>query len=285
MVKRKIIVASHSGFCFGVKRALDIATKALNERTPVYSIGPIIHNPEVVENFRKRGLKSVKRPPKKKKERNITLLIPSHGISPKIFKEGEADYVDTTCPLVAKVHKAVKELRNKKYFIIIVGDKKHPEVKGLMGMAGTECRVLKYKREAAEFKLHNKRIALISQTTASPVNFREIVLEIARKDFDEFLIKNTICKNTIDRQKEAQRIASKSDMVLVVGGKNSANTSRLAELCRQINRNTYHIEEAGDLNKKLLKRRKRIGIVTGASTPTSTIRKIIERIRRFESNG
>jgi len=284
MVRRKIIVSSNCGFCFGVKRALDIATKALQEKTTVFSIGPIIHNPQVVDGFRKRGLRTIKRLDNIR-SRNITLLIPSHGVSPELLKKKGIDYVDTTCPLVAKVHKAVKELKKRAYFIIIVGDKTHPEVKGLMGIADGACSVLRNKHEAARFKLRSKKIALISQTTASPVDFKEIITEIGKKEFNKFLIINTICKNTIDRQREAQKIAEDTDMMLVIGGKNSANTSRLAELCRKINKSTYHIEEAGDLKKRLFRNRKKIGIVTGASTPTGTIKKVIERIRRFESNG
>lgn len=281
-MSKKIIVSSNSGFCFGVKRALDIAERSLRGRKKVYSLGPIIHNPQVVSAFSKKGLNVIK-DIKYVSPRGAPLLIPSHGISPNLLGKKNIFYIDTTCPLVNRVQKIVKDLKEKGYFVIIVGNRRHPEVKGLAGIAGRNSRVLKNKKEAKNFNLKAKKIALIPQTTSALADFKEVLSEIAKKNFTELVSFNTVCKNTIDRQKKAASIAGRVDAMIIIGGKNSANTSKLAQTCRKINRNTYHIESKEDLEIKFLKDKKNIGIATGASTPPYAIREVVEKIRRFDS--
>src|SRR4030042_4594384 len=190
MRRTEIIVSSHSDFCFGVQRALNIAKEALKKNRIVYSVGPIIHNPQVVSEFSREGLKIINDVKEicalraKGKSKKINLLIPSHGISPEVLRKNRIAFIDTTCPLVERVQRIVRDLSRKGYFIIIVGDKKHPEVRGLAGIAGKNFRVLKNKREAKAFNFPQgasapaekklKRIALISQTTAPVSNFKEI---------------------------------------------------------------------------------------------------------------
>ncbi len=281
MNKTKIIISPYSGFCFGVKRALDIADKALKKERTVYSLGPIIHNPEVVDEFSKRGLRIVKNI-NKIDSGNATVLIPSHGIDPKVLRKKSIRFIDTTCPLVNRVQKIVERLKKAKYYIVIVGDRKHPEVKGLRGIAGRKSVVVKNRTEAKAIKVKDEKVALISQTTAALRNFNEISSELAKKNFKKFVGFNTVCKNTLGRQKEARRIARQVDVMFVVGGRNSANTARLAEICKEVNRNTFHIECGKDLRKSFIKNKNKIGIATGASTPPYAIKKIIERIRRFD---
>ena len=278
MNKRKIIVSSNSGFCFGVKRALDIAEAALKKKGKVYSLGPIIHNPQVVRAFSEKGLKIVK-DVKSSVPEKAALLIPSHGINPEALLSKKFTCIDTTCPLVRKVQKIIKDLRRRGYLIIIVGDRKHPEVKALAGIAGRNSVILKDRKKAKDLKLESKKIAVISQTTASFSSFKEILSEIAKKDFTELVSFNTVCRNTIDRQEEAERIAGRVGAMFVIGGKQSANTSRLAETCRRVNKNTYHIESGKDLKRKFFKRQKSIGIATGASTPPGAIKAVIKRIK------
>jgi len=277
MSKVKIIVSSNSGFCFGVKRALDIARAALKKKGKVYSLGPIIHNPQVVRGFSERGLKIIKNI-KTAVAEDAAILVPSHGIDPKVLKNEKVICIDTTCPLVSRVQRIVKDLRRRGYLIVIVGDKKHPEVKALAGLAGRNAIVLKDRKKAGSFKPGSKKIAVVSQTTASFSTFKEILSEIAKKDFTELISFNTVCRNTIDRQKDAERIAGKVEVMLVIGGRQSANTSRLADTCRRVNRNTYHIETGKDLEKKFYNGKKRIGIATGASTPPSAIKEVVEKI-------
>jgi len=288
MNKKKIIISSNSGFCFGVKRALDIARRTLRKRGTIYSFGPIIHNPQVVDDFSRKGLKIIKnvkeiKPKKELGSKKRFLIIPSHGISPDVLREKRVSFIDTTCPLVGRVQKIVKDLRRKGYFIIIVGDRKHPEVKGLVGMAGRNSCVLEDKKEAKNLNLKSKKVALISQTTATLADFEEILSEVGKKNFMELVSFNTVCKNTIDRQREAASIAEKVDTMIIIGGKNSANTSKLAKTCKMVNRNTHHIESKGDLKIKFLKDKRNIGIATGASTPPYAIDEVVNEIRRFDN--
>jgi len=282
MNKTKITISSNSGFCFGVKRALDIAKRALRKRGTIYSFGPIIHNPQVVEDFCSKGLVIIK-DIKEIKPKKGFLLIPSHGVSPDVLRKKSVSFIDTTCPLVSRVHKIVKDLKKKGYFIIIVGDRKHPEVKGLIGIAGRNSRVLKDKKEAKSLNLKAKKVALISQTTATLADFKEVLSEMGKKNFKELTSFNTVCENTIGRQKEAASIAGRVNGMIVIGGKNSANTSKLAQTCKRINKNTCHIESKEDLKIKFLKGKKNIGIATGASTPPHAIKEVIEKIRRFDN--
>jgi len=280
MRKTKIIVSPYSGFCFGVRRALEIAEKALRGKKKVYSLGPIIHNPQVVSEFKKKGLAIIDGL-RAIDFKNTRVLIPSHGTSPKILKDKRASYVDTTCPLVARVQNIVRGLRERGYFIVIVGDKKHPEVKGLSGMAGRNSCVLKDRNEARKIGFTAKKIAVISQTTASVSNFRDILSEITKKEFDELLSINTVCKNTIDRQKKAQAIARKVDAMFIIGGKQSANTTKLAGICKKVNSRTYHIESGRDLKGKMLRNARKIGIATGASTPPYAIREFTAKVKKL----
>lgn len=283
MNKREIIVSPHSGFCFGVKRALDIANKALKTKKRIYSIGPIIHNPQVAESFARKGLRIIHDIEDLKGKASV--LIPSHGVSPVLLKGKNITYIDTTCPLVGKVHKIVRDLRKKGFFVIIAGDKKHPEVKALLGVAGEKACVVKDKKEAGSLasRLKEDKVALISQTTASLSDFEEILSELKKNTFKTFTRFNTVCKNTMDRQKIARKIARRVEVMIVIGGKNSANTARLAIACKSVNKNTYHVENAMDLRERFLRNRRKIGIAAGASTPPEAISEIIERIRRFDN--
>ena len=281
--KKKIVVSSYSGFCFGVKRALGIAEKALKSGRAIYSLGPIIHNPQVVDAFSKKGLRITRDISKLKPKKGLSVLVPSHGVNPSLLKKKQFAYINTTCPLVERVQKIVKDLKKKGYFIIIIGDKKHPEVRGLSGIAGKNSCVVKNKNEVKVLKLKSKKVALISQTTASVSSFVEVLAEIGKKGLVELVSFNTVCKNTRDRQKEARRIARRVDAMLVIGGKESANTSKLTAACKDVNKNTCHVECKDDLNAKFLKNKKSIGIATGASTPTHAIDEVIEKIRRFDN--
>jgi len=281
MNKRKIIISSHSGFCFGVQRALNLAKKALDNRKTIYSLGPIIHNPQVVKEFSRKGLKVVKNINTLKGKNGKTLLIPSHGISPETLKKiKNIKFIDTTCPLVNRVQHIVEELKKKGYFIVIVGNKKHPEVRGLSGIAKDNFLVVKTKKDLKKSQRlkRSRKVALISQTTASLSDFKAVLLELAKYDFAEFIAYNTVCKNTVDRQNEAKRIAEKVDVMIIIGGKNSANTTKLAAMCREVNKNTHHVEAAYEL-KNALKKKKRIGIATGASTPPYAINEAVKRIK------
>jgi len=278
MSKKTIIVSRNSGFCFGVKRALDIAKKALLEKKKVYSLGPIIHNPGVVREFSDLGLGVIK-DIRKIKDGKASLLVPSHGADTGILKRTRFDLIDTTCPFVEKVQAIVRDLRKNGYFVLIFGNKKHPEVKGLKGIAGRNSLVLETKAEARRFRAGRRKAALISQTTAALSGFEGILKEIRKKKIPGFLSFNTVCRNTIERRKEAEEIAGRVDAMFIIGGRESANTAKLASSCGKINKNTHHIESARDIKNSFLEDRSVIGIASGASTPPGAVREAVKRIK------
>jgi len=272
-----IMVSAHSGFCFGVRRALDIAARALKKGKKVYSLGPIIHNPQVVAEFLAKGLKIIK-DIRSIGGKKAVFLIPSHGISPGA-KTQNAEFIDTTCPLVARVQNIVKTLKDSGHFIVIVGNKSHPEVKGLKGIAGPKSCVVKNKAEAKALRIKSKKVALISQTTSALSDFKDVFSVMAKKNFTELASFNTVCKNTIDRQHHARLIAKKVGAMIIIGGRSSANTSKLAASCKEVNKNTYHIESGRDLKIKVVKGKNKVGIATGASTPPYAIREVVKKIK------
>lgn len=265
----QIKVASHSGFCFGVKRAITIAEKALKEpehkNGNIYSLGPIIHNPQVVDALSKNGLKVLRDIDGIKKG---TVIVSSHGAPietiAKIKKRG-LKLIDATCPFVKYAHDIVRDLKAKGYQIIIVGDKKHPEVKTLLSLAGK--------------RVNSKKIGIISQTTQNKSNYVSRIIEVLNKDFNEVRIFNTICNDTSQRQELARRFLKECDLMVVVGGRNSANTKRLYQICRENGTDSYHIESEAELKRHYFTGKKRVGVVSGASTPDKTVEKVAKKIR------
>ena len=276
----KIIKSPYSGFCFGVERAIKIAEGAIHKRKCVYSMGPIIHNPQVVRDLSKKGLRIAKNM-KARPGKNLAVLIPSHGIEPKLLK-GFKEVFDTTCPRVRRVQNIVKDLSKKGYFIFIVGKKDHPEVRSLAGIGGAATKVVKDAKEARSVYPKSKKVAVISQTTSRESDFYEVLRELVKKNFLELAAFNTVCEDSIKRQSVAKAIAGRTDAMIVIGGRESSNTAKLASVCKGENKNTYHIESANEVGRKMIKKRKKIGIATGASTPPEAVRKTVERIRRLE---
>ncbi|MCK4401767.1 4-hydroxy-3-methylbut-2-enyl diphosphate reductase [bacterium] len=270
----KIEVANHSGFCFGVKRAIKIVEQTLKKEQNIYCLGPIIHNPQVVKNLMSRGLKIIK-------DLSIIkegiLVIPAHGLEPKLIKKATKKglkIIDATCPLVKKVQKHAEQLKKDKYHIIIIGDKNHAETKGIVGFCGTNFQVVENKSGIDIKRLQKeKKIGIVSQTTQSIWNLREISMTVLLLS-NELRIYNTICETTIRKQNAAKKLAKRSDVMIVIGGYNSANTKRLVEVSKETGVKTYHIETAQDINFIWLKDKTKIGISAGASTSPETIKEV-----------
>ena len=266
----KIKIARCAGFCFGVKRAINIAENALNglrSEEKIYSFGAIIHNPQVVEGLFKKelqvinGLEAIK---------GGTVIISSHGAPLEMIegiKKKGVRLIDATCPFVKYAQRIVKDLKKDGYEIIIVGDSAHPEVKALKSIAGKNKR--------------SKKLGVISQTTQNKENYISEIRKILGRDFSEVKIFNTICNDTSKRQSAARRLLKNCDMMIVIGGKNSANTKRLWQICKESGVDSFHIETELEISKDWFSGKKRVGITSGASTPDSMVKKIIERIRRF----
>lgn len=280
-MKRKVIIAPNAGFCEGVKRAVDLATKAIElnkNSTKIYSLGRLVHNSFVVEEFKKLGLSQVNSLDEISEPGY--LIISAHGVAPKIYEEAKKKpltLIDTTCPWVKKVQELGRKLSQNKYQVVIVGDREHPEVKGVVEWAGGQALVVE-KPEDIQILDSNKKTGLLAQTTQSFEGFGKIA-RILKKKIKDLTIYKTICGATEKRQKSAMALAKKVKVVFVIGDEASANTRRLFQLCSQINPRTYHIQSAADLKKQMVLSEKNIGLTAGASTPDWIIQEVINKIK------
>ncbi len=278
----KIKIAEKSGFCFGVKRAIDIAEKNAGSDKKVYTLGPIIHNPQEVKRLEKKGIKILKNP---KKVEKATVILRTHGIPLQLHNELKnkktVDVIDATCPFVKRAQDIVKELASKDETIVIAGEKVHPEVAALVSYGKGKCVVVENAKEADKLKSKGD-INIVSQTTQTPENFGSIVKSLKKRY--KVKVYNTICKATFDRQKAAEKLAKNVDMMIVIGGKNSGNTTRLAQICQKKTK-THHIETVNDLNDKWFKNKMKIGLTAGASTPGWIIREVQGRAEEICSSA
>ena len=278
----KIFLAEYLGFCYGVKRAIKIAKE--NADGKCCTLGPIIHNPQMVERLKAEGVDSAESLDAIKEG---TVIIRSHGVGPKIYEKIKAKglrIVDATCPHVKRAQMAARELVNEGYEVVIVGEKNHPEVKSILEWAEKRTTIVETVTEAEKFA-PCQRLGIVSQTTVSNQHFEEIVLKLLRKSSDIRILR-TICTATDQRQKAAMELAEKVEVMLVVGGRNSANTTKLAKLCEKKCK-TYHIETAEEIlpewftqseNLSALK----VGITAGASTPDWLIKEVTEKLKTYD---
>jgi 4-hydroxy-3-methylbut-2-enyl diphosphate reductase len=273
----KVIVAKTAGFCFGVKRAVNIAFRVSRKKlNGVYTLGPIIHNPQVVERLRQKGIIPIE--DIKKKKDIEALIIRTHGIplhlSKKISSLGY-EIIDATCPFVKRAQYYAKLLSEEGYQVIIMGEREHPEVTGLMSYASGDVIVVNEKNPIPRLK---SKVGIVVQTT-QPLEALKRVLSNAIEYAKEIKVYNTICNSTALRLKETEEMAKKVDVMVVVGGKNSANTTQLAKLCRSLSVPTYHIETSSEIKDIWFKGAKRVGITAGASTPEWIIKEVEGRIK------
>ena len=270
----EVILADYLGFCYGVKRAIKIARENAAPDGSACTLGPIIHNPQMVERLKDEGVGTIDCLDDLKRGK---VIIRSHGVGPETYERAEAmglECVDATCPHVKKAQLSAKELAEEGRFVVIVGEKEHPEVHSIVQWAGGNVAVIETVAEAASVP-NASRLGIISQTTFSGERFQEIVSALLDKSCD-IRVMRTICTATDQRQRAARELASKVDVMLVIGGKNSANTTRLAQLCAKICR-TYHIETAEELQPAWFDNIEKIGITAGASTPDWIIKEVYKK--------
>ena len=275
----EITVAKSAGFCFGVQRAVDSVYKELEENSgKIYTFGPIIHNEQVVEDLNKKGIEVIDTVEQLKEIKEGTVVIRSHGVAKEIYdilEQQKLKIVDATCPFVKKIHNIVLDESNNGKTIIIIGNDNHPEVEGIKGWVNGEVIVINKEEQIEKLRLPEQtKACIVSQTTFNHNKFKYLV-EIIRKKGYDITVVNTICNATHVRQVEAQKISSKVDGMIVVGGKNSSNTQKLYDICRNECENTFYVQTVKDLNLHELKSLKSIGITAGASTPKN----IIEEVR------
>lgn len=279
-----VILAESAGFCFGVKRAVNMVYQEIEKNhVPIYTYGPIIHNEEVVKDLEKKGVTVVEDLTTIDELKKGIMIIRSHGISKNEYeriKTAGFEIVDATCPFVLKIHRLVEEYSTKGHHIIIVGNETHPEVQGIRGwIQGDQVSVIATKEDAENFSLNsNNSISIVSQTTFNYNKFQELVEIIMKKGYDINVL-NTICNATEERQTEARKIAKESDAMIVIGGKSSSNTQKLFEICKKECANTYYIQTSSDMDYTKLKSINNVGITAGASTPNKIIEEVSKNVR------
>jgi len=278
----RVVLAEFAGFCYGVRRALDTVLEVSeNNKKPIFTLGPLIHNPQVIDKLESQGIKSVK---------DIVdipagsiVVMPSHGVPRSVMQAAKAsnlEIIDLTCPFVSKVHRHAESLKDQGYQVIVLGDKGHTELKGIMSVAGDDAISISDVNELGLHELKNK-IGVVAQTTQTIDRYQRLVAEVSKAAY-EVRAYNTICHATIDRQKAAIVTADSVDVMVVVGGRNSANTRRLTEICTNENVPTYHVEVADEINASWFEYKATVGITAGASTPDWIIDKVVKRVESIK---
>ncbi|HLI48378.1 MAG TPA: 4-hydroxy-3-methylbut-2-enyl diphosphate reductase [Chthonomonas sp.] len=277
---RTVIMASEVGFCFGVKRAINLTRQALDERKDVFILGDLVHNKRVTDELESKGLRKVE---DYTQSRGGTMVIRAHGLPKAKIEEAKTqgiEVVDATCPIVLRAQEAAQILERDGYQVVIIGDKNHAEIKGILGSLENPALVIDSVEELHEAKKNFKllrKVGVIFQTTHA--------LELCHKIINEMLmmckeirIINTICRPVQNRQDDAIELAQKVDLMIVVGSRTSANTMELAALCRHYNPNTIHVQNAEELPLEVLANCKTVGIASGLSTPEDLVEAVRQKV-------
>lgn len=272
----KVVVARHAGVCYGVERALKLAGEAAAAGGTVATLGPLIHNPQAVAALQAQGVavaSTLDDAPEG------TLVIRSHGVDPAVITEAERrglNVVDATCPFVSAAHTCAADLAASGYAVVIVGESDHPEVEGILAHAGGQAIIVQHASDLPG-RLPGRRVGVVVQTTQPPSLLQEVVDALLPR-VSELRVCNTICSATAKRQTSAAELAEQVDVIVVVGGHNSGNTTRLAEICLARNPRTHHVETADELEPAWFQGAEVVGVTAGASTPDEQIRGVIDAI-------
>jgi len=280
----KIYIAEYAGFCFGVERAINIVEEQAEIKTNVSTLGPIIHNPQVVQKFEKSGVGVAKTPEELGEKDSVVLR--SHGITKDVhetLKKNKVDIVDATCPFVNKAHEEAAKLSRNGYTMIVLGERDHPEVQGIVSYIENDYFIISDESQIKNISAGEK-IGLIAQTTQDKDTFERVKAALESKT-RHLKVVNTICNATTLRQNAAKKLAKSVDLMLVIGGKNSGNTTRLYKICKKLCENTFHIETSAELSKDMFDNINSVGITAGASTPDFLIKDVIEYINEVNNAG
>jgi len=274
----EIYIADHAGFCFGVERAVSLVEDTSHKYSGVFTLGPIIHNPQIVSKFAENGVGVCNAPEELSSEN--TAVVRSHGITKETYvklDERKVNVVDATCPFVKKAQSRAKQLGDKGATVVVFGENDHPEVKSIVSFIDSEFVIVSDIEEANDLPFA-KDYALVAQTTQNSESFDKIA-EILKTKCENLTVNNTICNATSLRQASAIDLAKKVDIMIVIGGKNSGNTTRLYQICKEICPATYHIETKEELNSKIFENTRKVGITAGASTPGYLVEEVIEFLK------
>jgi 4-hydroxy-3-methylbut-2-en-1-yl diphosphate reductase len=299
MTVRKIILAQEMGYCWGVRRALEIIQDAGDPADPVATIGDVIHNPQVVDRLRSHGVDTAGSIEEAAQRGFRRVAITAHGAGPHMAAEAErhgVQLIDTTCPLVTKVQRMAQKLVKQGYTVVVYGDSYHPEVRSVIGWSGTS-RIHPAKKlsdlpwnaprgsKDPDAKTPPRKVAVVSQTTKNTDEFLKFVTDLTAwvsPEGGELRITNTICEPTFERQNALKTLAGQVDLILAIGGRKSSNTARLAEVGNQMGVTSYHIERAEEIEDAWLEGVTNVGITAGASTPDDVIQSVVDYL---ESKG
>lgn len=277
----EVVLAEYAGACYGVQRALDMAAEVLATCEQVHTLGPLIHNPQVVSELEHRGARVAASPADAQAG---TVIIRSHGVTPQVRAELERrglDIVDATCPHVARAQKAAAELAQEGCRVLVLGEADHPEVEGLCACAAEAGGKVDVVGSAADIPegLYDP-VGVVAQTTQMSESFDALVAALRERGLDP-LAKKTICFATRQRQDAAADLAARVDAMVVIGGRNSSNTTRLAEICALACPRTFHVESAEELAAADFADCTAVGVTAGASTPENQIQDVLDSLRSF----
>lgn len=274
----EIILADHAGFCFGVRRAMRLTMEAGENREEMTrTLGPLIHNPQAVDRLQELGVGIVDTI---EEVEEGTVIIRSHGVPPEVLTKAEdkdLNILDATCPFVKKAQENAAKLYQEGYQVIVSGDKKHPEVTAILGSTDHQAVVVEEDKDLNKLPDNLDKVGVIAQTTQSIKKFKRVVTKLMNKT-EELKIYNTICTTTHERQAAAGELAAEVDLMIVIGGYNSANTNRLAEICDEAGAKTYHVETAEELSRDWFYNIEKVGVTAGASTPNWIIKEVVSRM-------
>ena len=279
----KIHLAKSAGFCFGVRKAITTALETARTKKNVFMLGDIVHNEEVVKQIQETGIKKIIRLTSGKGK---TLLIRAHGCSKSTLEQAaKLNYriIDATCPMVKEIHKIARKLENRGYRIIIIGDKQHDEVQGIVGQLKSKAIVIDRLANVPLSGIKNlKKAGIVVQSTQNLDSVLTII-ELLRKYIPKIVFHNTICNPTRIKQNEVKALPLKNSVMIIIGSKTSANTKRIYEISKSLNKNSYWVNSPKEIKKNWLANAKSVGITAGASTPESSIHQIIQRIKTISS--
>lgn len=283
----QVIVAQPTGFCFGVERAIRLVKKGLARWGRVFTYGELVHNPLVVRELKSLGVKELKSLRRLNEVRNGALVIRAHGCPPAVIEEcqrHQINVIDATCPYVRRVQNVARKLTEEGYQVVVVGEKNHPEVKAILAAAGKTAQIYP-PHGGREIEDGRRKLGVVAQTTIDQNSFKEKVAKLLNFCYTELRVFNTVCAEVVARQEAATRIAKRVGAVVVVGGKNSANTRRLVKIVRRSGKPVVHITEAKDLDIRRWRQYKKVGIVAGASTPAETVEEIAQILKNSGCSG
>jgi (E)-4-hydroxy-3-methyl-but-2-enyl pyrophosphate reductase len=272
----EVLLARENGFCFGVKKAVELTEAAAESGRPVHNLGQVVHNPKISQRLEARGVKTIKDP---SEATDGIVVIRAHGVPPEVraaIEERGLECIDATCSLVLRAQRFTKQLADEGYTVVLLGTPDHPEVVGLRAYAGANYHIVETEDDWKKLP-KMKRAGVVSQSTQPPWAFTALVAHVATIA-QEMKVYNTVCPVTVKRQNAASELAEQVRTIVVVGGRNSANTRELVNLARMQGRDAYHIENADEVKPEWVQGQERVGLIGGCSTPMDTLLEVKERI-------